>query len=74
MAQKINIDGQLYNIEEENFSPEVKAKLALIQFSTSREQELTNMTALLQRAKNSYIESLKKEMLSQKSGFLFGDD
>ena len=74
MAQKINIDGQLYNIEEENFSPEVEAKLALIQFSTSREQELTNMTALLQRAKNSYIESLKKEMLSQKSGFLFGDD
>ena len=74
MAQKIDIDGQLYNIEEENFSPEVKSKLALIQFSTSREQELTNMTALLQRAKNSYIESLKKEMLSQKSGFLFGDD
>lgn len=74
MAQKIDIDGQLYNIEEENFSPEVKAKLALIQFSTRREQELTNMTALLQRAKNSYIESLKKEMLSQKSGFLFGDD
>ena len=74
MAQKINIDGQLYNIEEENFSPEVEAKLALIQFSTSREQELTNMTALLQRAKNSYIESLKKEILSQKSGFLFGDD
>ena len=74
MAHKITLDDQEYNIEEERLSVEAKAKIALIKFATTREQELTNMNALLQRAKNSYIESLKKEILSQKSGFLFEDD
>jgi len=31
------------------------------------------MLALLQRAKNSYMDSLTKEMLSDKAGFLFDD-
>ena len=72
MVQKIELDGKLYDLE--NLSDQEKDMVALLQYSNSRVQELTNMQALLQRAKNSYVESLKKEMLSGKSGFLFGDD
>ena len=72
MAQKIKLDDTEYEVE--SLSQEARAKLNLIQFATKREQELTNMQALLQRAKNSYIESLKQEMLSKKAGFLFDED
>ena len=72
MVQKIKLDDKEYEVEA--LSDEVRAKLNLIQFATKREQELTNMQALLQRAKNSYIESLKQEMLSKKAGFLFDED
>ena len=72
MAQKIKLDDKEYEVEA--LSDEVRAKLNLIQFATKREQELTNMQALLPRAKNSYIESLKQEMLSKKAGFLFDED
>ena len=72
MGQKIKLDDKEYDVE--NLSDQAKATLASLQFATSRMQELTNMQALLQRAKNSYVDSLKKEMLSSKSGFLFGDD
>ena len=72
MGQKIKLDDREYSVE--NLSDQGKATLASLQFTTTRMQELTNMQALLQRAKNSYVDSLKKEMLSRKSGFLFGDD
>jgi len=29
---------------------------------------------LLRRAKNSYVDSIKQEMIADKAGFLFGDD
>ena len=72
MGQKIKLDDKEYDVE--NLTDKAKAALALLQFATTRIQELTNMQALLQRAKNSYVDSLKKEMLSNKSGFMFGDD
>ena len=72
MSQILKVDDSEYDIN--TLSDDIKAKLALIQFAKKREEELVNMQALLQRAKNSYIESLKKEMLSNKAGFLFGDD
>ena len=72
MGQKIKLDDKEYDVE--NLSDQAKATLASLQFATTRMQELTNMQALLQRAKNSYVESLKKEILSNKAGFLFGDD
>ena len=72
MSQKIKLDDKEYDVE--NLSDQTKATLALLQFATTRMQELTNMQALLQRAKNSYVDSIKKEILSSKSGFLFGDD
>ena len=72
MGEKIKLDGKEFDVE--NLSDHSKKTLALLQFANTRMQELTNMQALLQRARNSYLDSLKKEMLSSKSGYLFGDD
>ena len=72
MGQTIKLDDTEYNVED--LSDQAKNTLASLQFVNTRIQELSNMKALLQRAKNSYADSLKKEMLSNKSGFLFGDD
>ena len=72
MTDKVTIDGKEYSIE--NLSEESMAKLNSLQFAAQREAELSNLMNLLQRAKNSYVDSLKKEMLSNKTGLLFGDD
>ena len=72
MGQKIKLDDKEYDVE--NFSDQAKATLASLQFATTRMRELSNMQALLQRAKKSYVEILKQEMLSSKAGLLFGDD
>jgi hypothetical protein len=72
MAQKIKLDDAEYEVE--NLSDQAKAYIATLKFTDTRLQELTNMRALLQRAKNSYVDSLKKEMLSSKAGFLFDDE
>ena len=72
MAQKIKLDDAEYEIE--NLSEQAKAYIATLKFTDMRLQELTNMRALLQRATNSYVDSLKKEMLSSKAGFLFDEE
>ena len=72
MGQKIKLEDKEYDVE--NLSDQAKLNFNSLKFATTRIQEMTNMQALLQRAKNSYVDSLKKEMLSSKSGFLFGDD
>jgi len=71
MAQKIKLGDKEYDAA--NLSAQGKAVLNLLQFSTQKLQELNNMQALLLRAKNSYIESLKQEILSQKAGYLLDD-
>jgi hypothetical protein len=72
MVQKIKLDDREYDIDV--FSAAAKAQLTSLQFATQRMQELKNMQALLQRAKNSYIDSIKQEMISDKAGFLFSSD
>ena len=72
MGQKIKLGDKEYEVE--NFSEQAKATIASLQFANTRMQELNNMQALLQRAKNSYVESLKKEVLSSKGGFNFSED
>ena len=71
MAQKIKLGDQEYDAS--NLSDQGKGALASLRFATQRLQELNNMQALLQRAKNSYMESLKQEILSQKAGYLLDD-
>lgn len=72
MGQKIKIDGMEYDAD--NISDEARKHLVTLQFTASRLQELKNMQALLMRAKNSYMETIKKEILSEKAGFLLSDD
>jgi len=71
MVQKINLDGKEYELE--SLTETARASLQLLQFTDKRLQELRNISAILIRAKNSYIQGLKAEMLSQKSGFLFDE-
>ena len=71
MANKINLDGEVYSLED--LSDVAKSTLTSYQFAALKIKELNNMLALLQRAKSSYMDSLKKEMLSDKAGFLFDD-
>jgi hypothetical protein len=51
MSKKIKLDGEEYLLED--LSNQAHAALKSLQFVTKRVQELTNMQALLQRAKNS---------------------
>ena len=72
MGRKFKLDDKEYDVE--NLSAQASTAVASLQFATARMQELKNMQALLQRAKKSYVESLKQEMLSSKAGFLLGED
>ena len=71
MSKKFKLDDKEYEID--NLSDASKKTLLSLQFTAQRLQELNNMKALLQRAKNSYLDSLKKEMLSNKAGYLFDE-
>ena len=71
MANKIKLGDEEYSFEDLN--DVAKSTLTSYQFADLKLKELNNMLALLQRAKNSYMDSLKKEMLSDKAGFLFDD-
>ena len=72
MSQKLVLDGKEYSAED--IGEAAQAQLVSFQFTEQRIQELTNMMALLQRAKNSYVDALKKEMLSSKAGYLIDTD
>jgi len=72
MGYKIVLDNEEYQAED--LSANDKKTFVALQFADLRLKELTNMQAILQRAKNSYIDSLKEEVLSQKAGLLFEEE
>ena len=72
MTQKIKIGDTEYEIS--NISDNAKATLASLQFADQHISELKNMSAILQRAKNSYMDSIKKEILAQKAGVLLNSE
>ena len=72
MAQKLKLNEKEYDVSELNDNS--RAQFASLTFVDEKLRELKNMHALLQRAKNSYVESLKKEVISDKAGFLLDDD
>ena len=69
MEQKVKIDDKEYNIAD--LSENAKSTFLTLQFTMKRKEELVNMLAILQKAKISYIEEIKKEMLASKAGFSF---
>ena len=72
MATKIQLDGKDYDTDQ--LSEVGLSNLSMFRFTVARETEATNNLALLQRAKSSYITSLKNEIISSKAGFLFDDN
>ncbi len=72
MSQKIKIFDKEY--DSEKLSPEAQSYLTSLRFTISRIEELTNTQRLLQRAKNSYVDDLKKEVLASKAGYLFNEN
>ena len=71
MSQKIKIDDIEYELD--NLSDAAQKAVKALHFVTTRQKELDNMRILLRRAKNSYVDGIKKEMISNKAGFLFDD-
>ena len=72
MAKAIRIDGVDYPLD--NLSAEGKETFAAIQYADSRMKELKGIMAIMNRAKNGYVEDLKREILSEKTGLFLGDD
>ena len=68
MSQKFKLEDKEYEVS--SLSKHAKMTFSSLKFESARMQELENMQALLQRAKDSYINSLKREMLSNKAGIL----
>lgn len=72
MTKKIKLWDKEYAIDD--LTDVAKATLIPLQFANNRLQELNNMQAVLQQAKTSYLESFKKEILSDKAGLILQDD
>jgi hypothetical protein len=72
MGQTFNIGDKQYNVDE--LSVEGMRQFEALKFVTQRMEELQKNKALLQRAKNSYFNSLKNEILSDKAGLLIEDN
>ena len=72
LGSTFKLDDKEYYIE--TLSESAKSKLTLLKFANERLQELNNQRALLQRAKQSYIDSLKREMLADKAGIMFDEN
>ena len=66
MAEKIKIDDKEYNLDD--LSDIAKKQVISLQFVETKIRETNNLKAILQRAKNSYIEELKAEIISNKAG------
>lgn len=71
MSQKFKIDDIEYELDD--LSDAAQKAFKALQFVTTRQKELDNMRILLRRAKNSYVDGIKKEMISNKAGLLFDE-
>ena len=68
----IKIDDKEYDVAE--LSTTARKLTIEMQFVTAQIRELNNMVAILTKAKRAYIQELKSEMFSAKTGFDFGSD
>ena len=72
MAEKFKFGEKVYELDE--LSEDIRSKIKMLKFVSDRFDELKKNRALLHRAKNSYLDSLKNEIISNKAGFLFDDN
>ena len=71
MKQRFKFDDVEYS--SDNLSEDKIKQLMQLQFIQSKLQELQDNSALLNKAKNGYIEDLKNEIVSGKLGLDLGD-
>ena len=71
MPKKIKLQDKEYDIDE--LSESAKAKVEILKFTNGKLKELNNLHAVLQRAKLSYLDSIKKELYANKAGFFLDD-
>ena len=75
-SARIKLDNQSYLIND--FGHDAKQLIQLLSMTNEQIQECNNMTVLLNRAKNAYIQDLSAEIVKDKSGVdleaLFTDD
>jgi len=75
MTRKVRIDGEEYDLS--SLSVEARSQFELIKFADAQIAELTNMQALLRRAKRAYTTDLENEIIKSKTGIdissLFAD-
>lgn len=69
---KISLEGREYYINDLEQEPNLN--LAMFTFINLKMHELRNQMALLQRAKNSYGESVKQEIVAAKAGIVIEND
>ena len=71
MEKKFKFEGAEYSTE--NLSEGITQRFLRLQFVQQKLQELQDNSALLNKAKNGYIEDLKSEIISGKLGVDLGD-
>jgi hypothetical protein len=71
MLRQITLDGEVYSVDD--FSPAGKDVVARLSFVMDHIRMLNNNVAVLNKAKNSYIEDLKFEAIEGKSGISISD-
>jgi len=69
MTRKVRIDGEEYDLS--SLSAEARSQFESIKFADAQIAELTNMQALLRRAKKSYIDGLEREIIKARTGVDF---
>ena len=72
MGEKFTLEDKEYDLDE--LSDSAKNTVELLKFATDHINEISGNFRLLVRAKNSYVEGLKKEVVSNKAGLLFEDN
>ena len=72
MGKKIRIDNKDYDFDK--LGLQGKKHAVSLKFVNARLHELNETKSLLQRAQRGYVEDLKIEMLSAKSGMLLNDE
>jgi hypothetical protein len=69
MTGTVRVDGADYDLA--SLSAEARAQLDSIKFADGQIAELTNMQALLTRAKKSYLDGLEREIIKARTGVDF---
>lgn len=70
--KKLELEGEQYDIDQ--LSEVAKPIFKSLRFATQRVNEIKSNLCVLRRAKMSYVQSIEKEILSNKAGLLLDDN